>query len=289
MEQKKISKILEGEEFIRYIEGLVAKQNQTRLNKQIKKVNTKDYVNINNLIKEKDRVSFNYFLDNMENLTLMNCLNGSNYLIDWRNYREYLMLNVCLDFILKNIHLEDYTLDQEGTLWIKFSGNKEATDLINKWETKLINGDIKMDGFGYLSKSNCWNHANFWMSIFYLLLLKGKDDKVKTFRLLSLFNCLEVKIIKEWDNLRTKNFTAKSWSRLEKQILDYFNYDYEFIQINLNERLLAHQNKMKRLMDNLTPGYHIEPWLKNKIANYKNKIQAGKNQSYLSSNDWMNY
>lgn len=283
MEQKKISKTLEG---------LVAKQNQihqTKLNKQIKKVNTKDYVNINNLIKEKDRVSFKYFLDNMDNLTLMNCLNGSNYLTDWRNYSEYLMLNVCLDFILKNIHLEDYTLDQEGTLWIKFSGNKEATNLINTWEVKLINGDIKMDGFGYLSKSNCWNHANFWMSIFYLLLLTGKDDKVKTFRLISLFNCLEVKIIKEWDNLRTKNFTAKSWSRLEKQILDYFNYDYEFIQINLNGRLLTHQNKMKRLMDNLTPGYHIEPWLKNEIANYKNKIQAGKNQTYLNSNDWMNY
>lgn len=280
MKENKTITRLEGEDYFKYIEELRAKQkqaHQARLNKQLKKINTKDYVKINNLIKEKHRISFKYFLDNMDNLTLMNCLYETNYLAEYKDYREYLMLNVCLEFILKDIHLEDYTLTHAGILYIKFNHNQEATDLINKWETKLINGDIKMDGFGYLSKSNCWNHAVFWMNVFYVLLLKGKDDKVKAFRLLSLFNCLEVKITKEWDKLRDRNFNAHTWLKIEQDILSYFNCGYEFIQINLNGKVLVHQNRMRKLMDKLTPGCHIEPWLKKKIANFKNKIHPAKN------------
>lgn len=236
-----------------------------------KKINKKDYVNINDLTKEKDRGSYSYFLCGIEANNLMTWLMDNNYLTSTKDYKRYVIYNVCLEFIFKNIHIEDYTLDQEGTLWIKFSGNKEATDLISQWESKLINGDVKLDGFGYLSKSNCWNHASFWLSVFYILLMLGKDDKVRTYWVLNLFTCLEVKIIKEWDELRAKNFNAHTWLKMEQDILSYFGHDIQMINKNLNGKVLSNYQKTKKEIDKLTPGYHIEPWLKKEIIKYKNK------------------
>lgn len=258
-------------EFERQAQDLKSEQESKHKQNLNKKINQKDYVNINNLTKEKDRPSYSYFLSDIERNNLMTWLMDGNYLSSTKDYKRYVIYNVCLEFILNAIKIEDYTLNKDGVLWIKFNHNQEATDLISKWETKLINGDVKLDGFGYLSKSNCWNHASFWMSVFYILLMLGKDDKVRTYWVLNLFNCLEVKIIKEWEELRAKNFNAHTWLKIEQDILSYFGYDKQMLSKNLNGKVLSNYQKTKKELDKLTPGYHIEPWLKEEIIKFKNK------------------
>lgn len=274
------------EELERQAQDLKSEQESKYKQNLNKKIKEKDYVNINDLTKEKDRPSYSYFLSDIERNNLMTWLMGNNYLSSTKDYKRYVIYNVCLEFILNDIKLEDYTLNKNGILWIKFNHNQEAKDLINKWETKLISGDVKLDGFGYLSKSNCWNHASFWMSVFYILLMLGKDDKVKTYWVLNLFNCLEVKIIKEWEELRTKNFNAHTWLKIKQDILSYFGYDKQMINKNLNGKVLSNYQKTKKELVKLTPGYHIEPWLKKEIIKFKNKhtknsCDVSSDMSYL--------
>ena len=56
----------------------------------------------------------------------------------------------------------------------------------------------------------------------------------------------------------------------------------EMISKNLNGKVLSNYQKTKKELDKLTPGYHIEPWLKKEIIKFKSK--HAKN-SYDVSND----
>ena len=245
---------------------LKEKQNKHLTMYGLECANPETSLNLTELIKTKredDKLTFYSFWDWVNDLSLTMLESDNHFLSTVKDYYNFLMYRIALEFIFKDLKVKGINLSGKN-LYVNFTNNEEAKSIIKKW-TKRLNEGVKMDGFGYLSKTPLYNQAGFFMKLIYILANLTKKDSIKAFWKWNLECMLEVIFIKEDEHVLN---TDEGRNELRNKLKDWYaSFDFKDDKKGSKKQ---YESILKQI-NNLHPGKCLEPWLRKKVVDFKNK------------------